>query len=844
MDNKNRPSGRQKHVTGTNSGVRREDHGLGTGPVGGSGSNIFGRGKKNGGGFSGGGRRRASYDDGDDSGRSYGTRKRGISPIVIVLVLLLLFGGGGGLGNLLGLTGTTDTSSGYTVTQPAVTSSPSTSSSSSSSGYGSLLPGLSGGQSSAFTGFTPSTNSWSGSSNGAKLDRTVDPAARAKFTNILGKGKDTVTILVYMCGTDLESRSKMATKDLLEMQSATLSDSVNLLVYTGGCSSWQNNMISSSYNQIYQLTKDGFKCLVQKAGTGSMTDPATLVSFLEYGRDKFPANRTQLILWDHGGGSLSGYGYDQKHPQSGSMSLASLESALKKVGMTYDFVGFDACLMATVETAQMLSHYADYLIASEETEPGIGWYYTNWLTKLSADPSMATLDIGKQIVDDFVDQCERSCPGQSTTLSVVDLAELGETLPEDLSAFSQGLKTLITEGDYKTVSTARSGSREFAASTVIDQIDFVDFAQRLGTDEGKTLTKTLLSAVKYNRTSSRMTNAYGLSVYFPMRKLSNVSKAVKTYDALGMDEDFTDCIREFASLETGGQVVSGSSGYAVNPYSALFGSTGSTTAAPQGTADIADLLNLFLGGGTGSTLDSSFFTGRSISPDSATAQFLADARFDGSALVWQTDASGSPYLSLPEAQWALVQGLDMNLFYDDGTGYVDMGLDELFSFDEQGNLLPDGDGTWLSINGRAVPYYHVSTTDDGEHVTRIGRVPALLTAKDGKDAQLVDLVILFNDEHPYGTVAGAQPVYGAEETETVARGLMELEDGMTIQFVCDYYSYDGDYRDSYPLRDPITVSGELEVSDTRFPSGSKLLIFYRFTDLFDQHYWTQPLTLG
>ena len=823
MDNNNRPRGREKNVTGTGSGVGREGHGLGSGPVGGSGSNIFGRGDN----------RPSGSSSGGSGGRSSGSRSGGgggrISPILIIVVLLLLFGGGR-LGNLFG------GGSSVSTDTPVVTTAPG------SGGYSSLLPGASSSQSSAFTGWTGSSTAWTGDSNTGSLNRSVDPAARDKFTQIRGNGKDTVTIMVYMCGTDLESRSQMATKDLIEMQNAALSDSVNLLVYTGGCTSWQNKVVSSTYNQIYQVTDRGFNCLVPKAGTGSMTDPNTLVSFLDFCKEKFPANRYMLILWDHGGGSLSGYGYDQKYPNSGSMSLASLESALKKADLKYDFVGFDACLMATVETAQMLSRYADYLIASEETEPGIGWYYTDWLTKLSNDPSMATLDIGKQIVDDFVTKCGQQCSGQSTTLSVVDLAELGETLPDDLSAFSQSLKSLITEGDYKTVSTARSGSREFAASTVIDQIDFVDFAQRLGTEEGKDLARVLLSAVKYNRTSSRMTNAYGLSVYFPMRKLSKVSTAVKTYDALGMDEDFTDCIREFASMETSGQVVSGSSGYAVDPYSALFGSMPSSPSVPQGSADIADLLSLFLGGGGSSGLDSGFFTGRSLENVEATAQYLADNRFDGSALVWQV--SGNHYfLSLPEQQWSLVQGLDMNLFYDDGEGYVDMGLDNIFSFDDQGNLLPDADGTWLSINNHPVPYYHMSTTEDGGRYAIFGRVPALLTRQDSKTEERVDLILIFNDENPKGYVAGALPVYADGETETVARGLIELEDGMKLQFICDYYSYDGEYQDSYRLRDPIVVSGELQISDTYFPDGSRLLVFYRFTDLYDQHYWTEPLVL-
>ena len=94
------------------------------------------------------------------------------------------------------------------------------------------------------------------------------------------------------------------------------------------------------------------------------------------------------------------------------MDLAEISSALKNAGIKYDFIGFDACLMGSLETDLMAAQYADYLIGSEETEPGIGWYYTDWLTALSKNTSMPTLDIGKQIIDDFVDTCARQCAGQ------------------------------------------------------------------------------------------------------------------------------------------------------------------------------------------------------------------------------------------------------------------------------------------------------------------------------------------------------------------------------------------------------------------------------------------------
>ncbi|MCR5664180.1 MAG: peptidase C11 [Oscillospiraceae bacterium] len=823
MANENRPINREKNVSGQGKGVHRRGEGLGTGPVG-SGSSPVG------GGAPAGGQpeqtQRASYAGGGSGRRS--------SPLILILIVaVLLFGGGG---KILGLLGGGDLGE-----LPA-------------SGYESLLPGTqTGGQS---TSVTPSAkpaptgsllfgggNSWSGGSassagwsaapNTGVLDRSVAEGARDKYTEIVGDGKDRVTVMVYMCGSDLESRSGMASRDLLEMQNAKLSRNVNLIVYTGGAAQWNNRVVSKQVNQIYQIRDGGMTPVQPNAGRDSMTDPNTLQSFIEFGVKNFRANRYILILWDHGGGSLSGYGYDEKHQSSGSMSLASLDSALKASKVKFDFIGFDACLMATVENASMLSAYADYMIASEETEPGIGWYYTDWLTALSADTSMSTLDVGKQIVDDFVRECARQCGGQATTLSVVDLAELSATLPDSLRSFSTGLKDRITGGDYQSVAAARGNTREFASSTKIDQIDFVDFAGRLGTEEGKELTKALLGAVKYNRTSSSVTNAYGLSVYFPLKKISSVDKAVRTYDALGMDESYTACIREFASLEVSGQIASG--GASNNPYASLLGDYSGGYVSGGSMADISQLLQSAMSGDLSSLLGGAgFLGGRSLEETEAAAEYFAANRFDPSLLFWQRSVDGDYVISLDEKQWSLVQDVALNLFVDDGTGYVDMGLDNLFSFDENGNLLPDTEGTWISINDQPVAYYFVSASADEDGGTTItGYVPAML------NGELVKLVLIFNDEYPQGFIAGAQIEYDPKETETLPRGLIELKDGDRLDFVCDYYSYDGEYLDSYLLGETITVDGALRISDTYI--GQPTRILYRFTDIYQQHYWTQVL---
>ena len=296
----------------------------------------------------------------------------------------------------------------------------------------------------------------------------------------------------------------------------------------------------------------------------------------------------------------------------------------------FDIIGFDACLMATAENALMLSKYADYMLASEETEPGIGWYYTNWLSQLSANTSISTPELSKIIIDDFVSTCASQCRGQGTTLSVVDLAELGQTLPQPFKAFSENTQGLIKEDNYKTVSNARNSTREFATSSRIDQIDLVHFAMNLGTKEGKDLAEAVGSAVKYNRTSTTMTNAYGLSVYFPYRKTGSgmVASATDTYEQIGLDESYSACIKEFAGLQASGQVTSGGTG---SPLGSLFGDM-PTESSQMSSDDITALLNAFLGGDASSVSGMSpsnygFLTGRSLSLED-TASYIEGNQFD------------------------------------------------------------------------------------------------------------------------------------------------------------------------------------------------------------------------
>ena len=798
----------------------------------------------------------ATKQNGNGMQRSSGSGMGGGKLILIIIALVVLLGGG----KLGGLFSAEDNSIPTTVTQQTGSNAVNQQTGGTGLGdIGNLLSSFLGSSTTSAYDLTDVTGLFSGTGNtgslssansstqqyfttategnSSVLDESVSGKARDKYTVLRGNNKDTVTILVYMCGTDLESQQGMATSDLKEMANATIGKNINLIVYTGGCSRWRNNVISSRVNQIYRISDGKFECFEENAGSASMVNPETLVSFINYGKKNFAADRMCLIFWDHGGGSVSGYGYDEKTGHNQSMTLAGINSALKKADVKFDFIGFDACLMATVENGLMLGQYADYMIASEETEPGVGWYYTNWLTKLGRNTSMPTIEIGKLIADDFVEVCNRQCRGQATTLSVVDLAELQATVPEELKQFSIDTNELIQNKEYKKVSSARSKTREFAQQTRIDQIDLVDFARNLGTSEGKSLAKALQGAVKYNRTGGSISNAHGLSIYFPYKRANKVNQMVSTYKAIGMDEEYTRCIQEFASLEVSGQVSAGTS---LNDYGSgqsasssllgsLLGSGSGYSAYSQG--GLEELLGGMYGssnsGSTGSILD--LFMGRSMTADRAAA-YIMENHFDPSLLSWQNGK-----IILPEDQWSLVTDVVKNVFYDDGSGFIDLGCDA--EFELNGNTLTDNfDGTWLSIDRQPVAYYYLNTVEDGDNYVICGYVPAIL------NGERVNLILNFDNERPDGYIAGAQKVYTDGESDAQAKMLISIGRGDQLQFLCDYYDYEGNYRDSYKLGNPITLGSSVEIANTPISSDmNRCRVTYRFTDLYQQNYWTQAV---
>lgn len=158
------------------------------------------------------------------------------------------------------------------------------------------------------------------------------------------------TILLYVCGTNLETNNAMASYNLRQILQAKFSedDDINVIVMTGGANRWHleskylafpdnvnlpkdavanddgqsvdpTSQISNIYNQIWEArgadAKENAGHLVLLDGDGitdtkskkseeePVIDPATLKTFINYGVTNYPADKYDLILWNHGDGS-------------------------------------------------------------------------------------------------------------------------------------------------------------------------------------------------------------------------------------------------------------------------------------------------------------------------------------------------------------------------------------------------------------------------------------------------------------------------------------------------------------------------------------------------------------
>lgn len=612
-----------------------------------------------------------------------------------------------------------------------------------------------------------------------------------------GNASDTYTLMLYMCASDLESECGFSTEDLNEIMYGYTAGNLNVIVQTGGTAEWQNTVVADDRCQRYQVTEDGLELVDDSLGMQNMADSATLTDFIQYCSSNYAADHYGLVLWDHGGGVVGGYGYDENFGGD-SMSLTEMSRALGDASVHLDMLGFDACLMANFETCLMAAPYADYLIASEEPEPGCGWYYTDWIGKLSENCGIPPKRYGRQIIDDYITESGWDSPSMYSTLGMFDLQQVTQKLLPALSQFSDDAVQQLSAGEYRRISQSRSNTRAVYQSE-LDHIDLLDYAQHSQSETADQLEQAVSDCVVYYRETENGSGDNGLSILFPYYDLSALDMLEEMYQTLGYDDAYPAFLEQFANVMAGGQIsVSG------------FSNTQNHAAASE---------------------------------YSGFQWFDADAGYDESyyetysadlSLLETTEVDGRCVLELSEEDWEIVNDAAMQMFAVYDGFYVDMGLDDYCEFDDYGNLIVEYDQTWVALDGQVVPFFHESYTSDGDSFFTCGSVPCVY---NGIDAEIV---LVWDTEHPSGYAAGVRPVY----TDSVAaKGLYDICDGDTFQVYYDIYDEDLNYVETMTLDDEIfTVQDSLEVgyADAAEQLGDTF-IYYVLEDIYNNTYYTDSI---
>ena len=360
------------------------------------------------------------------------------------------------------------------------------------------------------------------------------------------------TIMIYMIGSNLESKYVAASNDIKEMINSQADfKNINILLYTGGTKTWHMEEISSDENAIFKVTASGLE-KVEEYPIMDIGNADTLTTFIEYGYENYKAEHYSLILWNHGGGPIYGYGYDE-YNKTNSLTLLELKTALENspfhANNKLEFIGFDACLMATAEIAYILSDYADYMIASQEVEPGSGWNYS-FLGNIK--PSTTTYEIGKNIVDSYIEYYSNRINGKGISLSLLKLNRM-DFLEQNLNSLFKELdQDLII--DFSSISRSRSNSKTFGkvTATGYDLVDLYDLLEQLPKkyyEKVNSLKSVIEDLVVYQKTD--LVGAHGISIYFPYENKDQISEIIYLYKYFNFASEYTNFIDNFSSKLTG-----------------------------------------------------------------------------------------------------------------------------------------------------------------------------------------------------------------------------------------------------------------------------------------------------
>lgn len=366
-------------------------------------------------------------------------------------------------------------------------------------------------------------------------------------------------VMLYMVGSNLESERGLASADIKEIQESGFDEShLQIIICTGGAAYWWNDSISPDECAVYEVHGDSGLNKVTVLDTDNLAEAASITAFTDFVYENYEADSYSMILWDHGGGAVIGYGGDENHSYD-MLSLYELDEAfadsrLIKEGEKLEWIGFDACLMGMLEVANTCAPYAGYLVASEGMALDEGWNY-NFLSRICDSNDFSGEAVGREIVKSYGEYyTESETYKPEYTLACLDLSQT-ERVIDKLEGFVSVAEPDLKGGSYSALAKERDQTKAFGitdTSTNYDIVDLYDLAEQfegLYPKEAAELQEAVGKMVICEETN--VEDAHGIAIYFPYNNKENVTEWLDEYSRIGFSDTYVEFVKRFSETLTG-----------------------------------------------------------------------------------------------------------------------------------------------------------------------------------------------------------------------------------------------------------------------------------------------------
>ncbi len=374
------------------------------------------------------------------------------------------------------------------------------------------------------------------------------------------------TLLVYIIASDLESDigpwnpEGAATADLKELMEVGSTSRVNVAVQTGGTSKWNNNFIKGNSVQRWYVQKGKMKQIAD-LGKKNMGDPKDLQSFIEWGIKTYPAESYTLVLWDHGGGPLFGYGYDEI--SGDHLTMNELETALSKANKNTKKklanIVFDACIMSSIEIADIVSPYASNMVASQISLPAHGLDYSAIVPLLEKNLIPESSRFAANLVDQFEDYATKMGTMDDMQLSSIDLVQFQKFMKKFNTFIGKINKDMDSDSLLVyDLAIARADEFDFKDEDITgdgnDLTNLYDLLWRISyqnsdyKNEVEELRSLYDAFVTNNITGDNVISLDGMSIYMPLLQFgcpTYEQDYLSLYKDIGFSKEYTSFVEKY-----------------------------------------------------------------------------------------------------------------------------------------------------------------------------------------------------------------------------------------------------------------------------------------------------------